>query len=308
MSMAGSIVFLVFTAAVAAVYVAEISLLRKYIRRPGSKKRLLSKPALAIHLLALGGILCFIWGYFIEPYQLQVNRIDIFTRKLQDASLRIVQISDLHCDTKVRNEARLVDLVNGLGADIVVFTGDAINSPDALGTFKNTMRHLRANMAKLAVSGNWEHWHFKNLDISGDTDFRWFKNECLELTKDGQTFTVCGLGYPYYHKAASLLDGLKPDNYNIFLYHSPDLIEDIQGRDVDLYLCGHTHGGQVRLPLYGAMITFSKYGKKYESGKYQVGKTTLYVNRGVGMEGSFVPRVRFLCKPEIAVFDIKPEP
>ena len=92
----------------------------------------------------------------------------------------------------------------------------------------------------------------------------------------------------------------------MLLYHYPDMIEEAAGPKLDLYLCGHTHGGQVALPLYGAMITLARHGKKYESGRYTVGGTTLYVNRGIGMEGGRVPRVRFCARPEITVLDIVP--
>jgi predicted MPP superfamily phosphohydrolase len=73
---------------------------------------------------------------------------------------------------------------------------------------------------------------------------------------------------------------------------------------VDLFLCGHTHGGQVRLPFWGAVITMSKHHKRFESGLYDVGGVPMYVNRGVGCEGGSAPRVRFLCRPEVAVFDL----
>jgi predicted MPP superfamily phosphohydrolase len=70
---------------------------------------------------------------------------------------------------------------------------------------------------------------------------------------------------------------------------------------------GHTHGGQIALPLYGALITFSKYVKRYEAGLYREGETWLYVNRGIGMEGGPVPRVRFWARPEVTVIEISPE-
>ncbi|UCD15100.1 MAG: metallophosphoesterase, partial [Candidatus Omnitrophota bacterium] len=88
--------------------------------------------------------------------------------------------------------------------------------------------------------------------------------------------------------------------------HSPDLAQDLEGLNIDLYLAGHTHGGQVNVPFYGALITCSRYGKKYESGKYRVNNMVLYVNRGIGMEGGDAPRVRFLCRPQITIFDIGP--
>ena len=81
---------------------------------------------------------------------------------------------------------------------------------------------------------------------------------------------------------------------------------DRQHLNVDLYLCGHTHGGQIAMPFYGALITMSKFGKKYEAGMYTVGDTILYVNRGIGMDGGPAPRVRFLARPEITVFEIHP--
>jgi predicted MPP superfamily phosphohydrolase len=74
---------------------------------------------------------------------------------------------------------------------------------------------------------------------------------------------------------------------------------------VDLYLCGHTHGGQIRLPLIGALVTSSKFWKRYEMGRYVEANTTLYVSRGIGMEGMGAPRARFLCPPEIELFEIR---
>ena len=102
------------------------------------------------------------------------------------------------------------------------------------------------------------------------------------------------------------MENVPGDAFSVFLYHFPGLIEDVGDLNIDLYLAGHTHGGQIRLPFYGALVTLSRYGKKYEAGEYAVGDTILYVNRGIGMEGGLAPRVRFLCRPEITVFDIVP--
>ncbi|MBN1306175.1 MAG: metallophosphoesterase [Anaerolineales bacterium] len=73
-----------------------------------------------------------------------------------------------------------------------------------------------------------------------------------------------------------------------------------------MYLAGHTHGGQVRIPLYGALVTFSRYGKVFEMGEDHIEGTTLYVSRRLGMEGLGLPRVCFLCPPEIVVIDLSP--
>ena len=81
---------------------------------------------------------------------------------------------------------------------------------------------------------------------------------------------------------------------------------EVASEHMDLYCAGHTHGGQVALPLYGALITLSKYGKRYEAGLYHEKDTWLYVNRGIGMDGGFAPRVRFWSVPELTVIDIRP--
>src|SRR4029079_9982343 len=101
-----------------------------------------------------------------------------------------------------------------------------------------------------------------------------------------------------------LLRAVPAGVFSIFLYHAPYLIADVSGHGVDLYCAGHTHGGQVALPVYGALVTFSKFGKRYEAGRYSVGSTTLYVNRGIGMVGGPAPRVRFCARPEVTVFTL----
>jgi predicted MPP superfamily phosphohydrolase len=102
----------------------------------------------------------------------------------------------------------------------------------------------------------------------------------------------------------NLMEKNKSDNLHILLYHSPDLAPLACQKGIDLQLSGHTHGGQVRLPFYGAIFAGSLYGKRFESGRYQLADMTLYVTRGIGMEGAAAPRVRFLCPPEISVWEI----
>lgn len=105
-----------------------------------------------------------------------------------------------------------------------------------------------------------------------------------------------------------LLKGLEDDATTIYLHHTPDAVEELLAREpgqrVDLFLCGHTHGGQVCLPFWGAIVTFSRQHKKYERGLYRVGDVSMYVNRGVGLEGGAVPRLRFLSRPEVVVIDL----
>jgi len=91
----------------------------------------------------------------------------------------------------------------------------------------------------------------------------------------------------------------------VLLYHVPDLMPQAAALGVDLFLTGHTHGGQWRLPCFGALLTSSRYWKRYEAGHYRQGRTHLYVSRGLGLEGFGTPRARFFCPPELVAVTIR---
>lgn len=298
---------IIFFASVFLVYYFEARLLiRKFFKK--ERRPFNPKAALFVHILALTGIICFLYGYFIEPYWLEVNSVDISTSKLKSTGLRIVQISDLHCDSKIRTEKKLVKIINDLDADIIVFTGDALNRKEALPLFRETMSGLKAKIGKFAVYGNWDAWYWKRLDLYSQTGFRLLRHTSVRLEKNQEEFYVSGIGVGFQEMYQDVLKNVPQDKFSIFLYHYPGLVEKMKGlKNVDLYLAGHIHGGQVALPFYGAVITLSQFGKKYERGRYQVGAVTLYVNRGIGMEGAFIPKVRFFARPEITVFNIKPK-
>ncbi|MHC4154224.1 MAG: metallophosphoesterase [Planctomycetota bacterium] len=304
---------LVFLVAIACVYSLELLLFSIFAfqKLTGSRGAniLLSKPALCIHALAIIGIACFCYGYFVEPYWVEVRTITIPTEKLERTAFRVVHISDLHCDVKPRNEEKLIQLVNSAHPDVIVFTGDALNlsTASALPLFKKTMTGLEANIASFAVRGNVDIWYMPDLDFFGGTGFQLLDEKSVKVQKDGEEIFVSGLTCERPGAYLRLLENVPANRFSIFLYHNSDLVEDLENLNVDLYLCGHTHGGQVQLPFYGALVTLSKFGKKYEAGMFTVNDTILYVNRGIGLEGGLAPRVRFLARPEITVFDIIPK-
>ena len=92
-----------------------------------------------------------------------------------------------------------------------------------------------------------------------------------------------------------------PKAFTVLLYHSPDLFPPAAELGIDLHLAGHTHGGQLRLPLFGAIVTSSAFWKRYEAGLYRRDGATLYVSRGIGVEGKGAPRARFLAPPEVVL-------
>jgi predicted MPP superfamily phosphohydrolase len=274
--------------------------LRKKPLRPGKTRNI-------VHCIFIAGFVLLLYALFIEPYWLDVKHVEITTKKLTKANFTIVQISDLHCDLQKRAEEKLVRLVNAIQPDIIAFTGDAVNSPEALPSFKDTLKRLRASLGKVGVKGNWDVWYWQGMDTFSGTDFNELSGETVSFFKNGEKLSVIGFN-PDQPVDLRALSRLPSEAYTILLYHFPGLNEETGEVPIDLFLSGHTHGGQVALPFYGALVTSSRYGKKYESGAYTLGKDQmLYVNRGIGMEGGIAPRLRFFSRPEITVFHIKPE-
>jgi hypothetical protein len=300
---------LIFVSVVVALYAAEARLLFYFIKDKIKKlpvRRFFSKRAMVIHFIALTGLICIAYGYFIEPYWIETKTVEIPTSKLKQTAIRLVQFSDLHCTGKIANEKKLVEIINGLKPDVIVFTGDSMNNKKALPLLKETLSSLKATLGKFAVRGNFDIEFWKNIDLFGGTGFVELDGNTVELDKYGEKFQITGVYCDKEDMIGDVLKTIPQDRFSIFLHHFPDLIEDLSGQNMDLYLAGHTHGGQIALPFYGAVITLSHFGKKYESGEYKVGSTILYVNRGIGLDGFPAPQVRFLARPEITVFDIKP--
>jgi predicted MPP superfamily phosphohydrolase len=138
---------------------------------------------------------------------------------------------------------------------------------------------------------------------------RWLRDEAVEIDVRGQKLTLIGvtcLHDPVDDAArmAALVEQVSDDCFQVLLIHAPDIAPEAAQVGVDLYLCGHTHGGQWRIPGYGAVITSSAHGKRFEMGRYPVDNMTLYVSRGIGLEGCAAPRSRLFCPPEIILWAI----
>ncbi|MFW6457016.1 MAG: metallophosphoesterase [Planctomycetota bacterium] len=301
---------IIFLTLVFGVYVAEAHVLIEWLRHrreDHSRAIRLGHPAaVLVHVLAVLGVVCMLYGYFVEPYWLEVSRVQIRTDKLSQTRFRIVHISDLHCDPTPRNEEKLDDIINPFDPDIIVFTGDAVNSREAVPLFRRTLRSLNARLGKFAVRGNIDLGGARHWDQFKESGFKLLDSDTVIVRKEGEEIALRGLG-PAETPSGSRLAGDNDDTFTVYLHHYPSLVEEVKGPRTDLFLCGHVHGGQIALPGYGALMTLSSTGKKYESGRYEVGATTMYVSRGIGMEGGTAPRVRFWARPEVGIIDVLPE-
>jgi predicted MPP superfamily phosphohydrolase len=260
----------------------------------------------AAFVLGVIGTLCVAYG-FMEPYRVVVSRVEIQTSKFRPGSrpVRIVHISDLHSDPGPRLETRLPELVSAEHPDVIVFTGDSINSLDGLPVFRDCISALGKIAPTFVVKGNVDVGDFTGLDVFQTTPARELDGTAERLDIAGNPIWIAGLSFNNWRALNGTVGAIPANEFSVLLYHSPDLMPNAVAENVDLFCAGHTHGGQVALPLYGALITFSRFGKRYESGLFRESNTWLYVNRGIGMSGGFVPRVRFWSRPEITVIEIR---
>lgn len=300
----------VFVVLVGAVYAAAlVILIRRWARRPAPTMGRLAKSVLA---LATAGVVCGLYGYFVEPRWVEVTTTRVPTARLPSGhrGVRIVHLSDIHSVAAPLLEDRLPDIVRGLRPDIVVFTGDASSTPEGVGVFRDCLARVAKIAPTFAVTGNHDVWFFPELRRFAGTGATELDATSASVEVAGVSVHLVGAGFE------ATLSGIGPalrtlpaDGPAVVLYHCPypDIVPRERAARVDLICAGHTHGGQVALPFYGALLTFSKYGKQYERGLYRTDEGPwMYVNRGIGMGGFHAPRVRFCSRPEVALIELVP--
>jgi predicted MPP superfamily phosphohydrolase len=271
---------------------------------------------LGIQLL---GSLALAYGALVEPFRLELTHLTVVTDQLPaDARpIKILHISDLHVERLTRREDRLLALVSEAEPDIILITGDYLNlsytrDQVAQSQVSQLLSQLSAPHGVYAVLGSPP---VDERDIVPglleELPVTLLVNESTTISLDGQRHLLilgldCSHHLPTDAAALSHLISTSPNHQpSVLLYHAPDLMPEAAEHGIDLYLCGHTHGGQVRLPFFGAILTSSQLGKRYEMGLYREGKTHMYVSRGIGLEGLSAPRVRFLAPPEITLVTLQ---
>ncbi|RME76611.1 MAG: hypothetical protein D6784_05440 [Chloroflexi bacterium] len=276
-------------------------------------------PISGLSLIQMLGAAVYVWGALVEPFRLTLTRRKLHSAYLKGASppIRLLHISDLHIERLTRREAFLLELVAEAKPDLIVITGDYLNlsyvdDPLARSEVRKLLARLHAPLGVYATLGS------PPVDprtttpslFEGLEHIRLLRDEVAVLNlPDGRRLSLLGLDCDHAldidaEVFRALVDLAPADSARILLYHSPELMPLVQQYPVDLYLCGHTHGGQVRLPVFGALLTSSALGKRYEMGLYQEQGTTLYISRGVGLEGLSAPRLRLLCPPEIILWEL----
>lgn len=261
---------------------------------------------------ALLGTGALAYAYYVEPRRVELVRLDLPLPRLTSEfdGYRIVQISDVHYDEhwKADRLRSILRMVNEQEPDLIAITGDFVTdrAEPFMGELSAKLQVLAARDGVVAVLGN--HDQQSNPEAirealceSGILDL---SNRVHTIRRGKVELHIVGVDdvWEEQDRLDLVLQQLPPTGAAVLLVHEPDFADRsaASGR-FDLQLSGHSHGGQVRLPLIGPpYLTY--LGEKYVMGLYQIGTMTHYTNRGLGM---LPPRVRFLCRPEVTVLTLR---
>ena len=280
----------------------------------GRKLLKLLRPTLESILITTGALNDrFVMG----PSWVKVDTIRLPLKRLPRvfAGFRAAQISDIQMGGWMNLDRlqHVANLVIAQKPDVLLITGDFLigsgfseNSTLWLNDLRKALSPLAQSIPSFAVLGNHDYWTNPEairemLSLSGITDLT---NTVVTLTRDGNHLHLCGVD-DIWEGQVRLDDvtALLSDNgASILLAHEPDYadVSAATGK-FDLQISGHSHGGQITLPLYGPPV-LPYLGRKYPRGLYKVGKMFQYTNRGVGMNRL---AVRFNCPAEITLFELK---
>lgn len=249
----------------------------------------------------------------LESNWLQVETIHLRLPGLHPGlgAFRIVQFSDTHFGPFFGEgeAARVVARINQLEPHMVVFSGDLVTR---LGEGEGEqavamLRSLQAPLGVYAVLGNHDHWADSDevARILREGGAHLLLNESRPIEWNGGRFWLAGVDDIWERRQdlTAALAGVEAGSPVVLLAHEPDYADRVaaDGR-VDLQLSGHSHGGQIRLPLYGAPV-LPYLGRKYPIGERRIKRMWLYTNRGVGL---LAPPLRFNCRPEVTQFVLEP--
>ncbi|MDU2163050.1 metallophosphoesterase [Intestinibacter bartlettii] len=278
-------------------------------------------------------------GIFILMYlyiKYNVNTLEVTKYVVENKKVpkefdgyNIVQISDLHSKLFGENNKKLIQKIKSLNPDIVVVTGDLIDGENnnynvALDFMKEISKLYRVyyiigNHEQKSLIKKYKDEYKDYFNKLHQIDFVNLDNNKVEIVKGDSNINLYGLTVPYScykylfdnQETTSIdIDFLEEklvkvdrEQFNILLAHTPFYFDEYEKWGADLTLCGHVHGGIVRLPLVGGLLSPDrKFFPKYDLGEYIKNKSTMIVSKGLG--GSKV-LIRVNCKPEIVNIKLK---
>ncbi len=279
-------------------------------KRSGKKSK--SHWDLFLRLLKIFAILLKITGYYNKGYgnakTIRVNELSLKFPNLPAAfeGFRILHLSDLHIDSIHGFASLIIDKIKDLRFDVCLLTGDYRR--DISGSFSQILmpvkilsKYIQAPYGTFAVLGN--HDTYLMAQYEKESGMELLINESVEIIKDGHKMLITGTDDPFnfFTEPALLCLETKGYDFKIAMVHTPELAGAASENRYDLYLCGHTHGGQICLKKGVPLISHQFEGKQYNHGMWNIGKMTGYTSPGAGVSG--MP-VRFNCPAEVTLIHL----
>lgn len=218
--------------------------------------------------------------------------------------LRILHLSDIHVEGIPDKGESLIKKLSSLEYDLCFITGDYrfLSFGKCLPTIKKVKiitDNIKCRYGIIGILGN--HDSINMVPELESIGIKMLINESQKLVEDDEYIWIAGVDNPSFHTCASITKTLKQipeEEFTILLAHSPGLLREAMKRNINYYLCGHTHGGQLCLPGGRPIITKAKRERRYALGAWNYKGMKGYTSRGIGAAG--LP-VRLHCPPEITI-------
>lgn len=247
---------------------------------------------------------------YISTVKIEVREYRITNEKIPESynGLKIIQFSDLHFGSTMFNEnvKKIIDICNKRRPDLVIFTGDLINSNYELSKEEQEklitqLKDINSTLGKYAILGDED--TEKIATIFNQSEFTILRNEYELIYKDNST-PILLIGINKDQDLEKAYNYFKQENHNANIYtitalHEPDKVEDIVGTyQTDLFLAGHSHNGNIRFPFLKYSIFKVNGAKKYDQDYYKINNSELYISSGLGTKSG----IRLFCRPSINFF------
>jgi len=232
--------------------------------------------------------LLFVYTRYIATYGFIVKEYGVHSENLPSNfnGLKIAHISDIHYGTVGRKKLEnVVNEINIMKPDIIVFTGDLFDeyfnlNDDTKSSIIEVLSKLEAPLGKYAISGNHDYDYDNYDELIKQCGFTYLDNESKIIYYNGDE-PIEIVGYSDELKGKSNYDISLSDYYKIALIHEGDMMDNIENKNFDLVLAGHSHGGQIRLPFIGSLTKIDG-ARKYYDEYYKVNNSDLYISYGLG--------------------------
>ncbi len=267
------------------------------------------------------------WAVFVEPKLFQINRYPVKIRKSLPKPIRILHLSDIHFSSPQKSLARFFDRLAKEDVHLVFVTGDIIDCEAGIPFCVENLRKLRPRYGTFAVLGNHDYYDYRFEDVVihnfpgqgfpknsqntalleralKDMGVSVLKNETVAKEVEGGVLLIHGLDDPTTGRAnvRKAMENFDPKFPNLLLTHTVDAMLDVGENEMDLCFSGHSHGGQIRLPFIGPIITHTMIGRPYASGIKPLKGTICSISRGVSASRHFF--LRLLCPPEAIILTV----